>query len=103
MNVLQQIKAKANVRSFRSYLHRALSNIIHYQAVKTRTKMFANDKLQVFYNILNETDGNLHSTYEQSLESVTLYDWIEDSKRHQDDFSYSKLKSTPFCVRYGES
>ncbi|WP_374148402.1 hypothetical protein [Priestia megaterium] len=51
--VLSEMKNKAGIRNFKAYLHKALTNVVHHMNLKRGTKVFKNDNLSSFYEILN--------------------------------------------------
>ncbi|MED3945340.1 hypothetical protein [Priestia aryabhattai] len=51
--VLSEMKNKAGIRNFKAYLHKALTNVVNHMSLKRGTKVFKNDNLSNFYEILN--------------------------------------------------
>ncbi|WP_423478941.1 hypothetical protein [Priestia megaterium] len=49
---LSEIKNKAGIRNFKAYLHKTLTNVVNHMNLKRGTKVFKNDKLSSFYDIL---------------------------------------------------
>ncbi|MBQ4867466.1 hypothetical protein IHQ11_13255 [Priestia megaterium] len=49
---LSEMKNKAGIRNFGAYLHKALTNVVNHMNLKRGTKVFKNDKLSNFYDIL---------------------------------------------------
>jgi len=50
--VLSEMKNKAGIRNFKAYLHKALTNVVNHMNLKCGTKVFKNDKLSSFYEVL---------------------------------------------------
>ncbi|MFD9363029.1 hypothetical protein ACFWAE_14405 [Priestia megaterium] len=50
--VLNEIKSKANIKNFKAYLYSALRNVVHHKSLKNCTKVFKNQKLNDFHEIL---------------------------------------------------
>ncbi|MFT7830062.1 hypothetical protein [Priestia megaterium] len=50
---LSEIKNKQGIRNFKAYLHKALTNVVNHMNLKRGTKVFKNDNLSNFYEILN--------------------------------------------------
>ncbi|PAK47609.1 hypothetical protein CHH47_19375 [Priestia megaterium] len=50
--VLSEMKNKAGIRNFKAYLHKALTNVVNHMNLKRGTKVFKNNKLSSFYEIL---------------------------------------------------
>ncbi|WP_427075715.1 hypothetical protein [Priestia megaterium] len=51
--VLSEMKNKAGIRNFKAYLHKTLTNVVNHMNLKRGTKVFKNDNLSSFYEILN--------------------------------------------------
>ncbi|MGG2061667.1 hypothetical protein [Priestia megaterium] len=51
--VINDIKSKVNIKNFKAYLYSALRNVVHHKSLKNGTKIFKNDNLSSFYEILN--------------------------------------------------
>lgn len=49
---LSEIKNKQGIRNFKAYLHKALTNVVNHMNLKRGTKVFKNDNLSNFYEIL---------------------------------------------------
>lgn len=51
--VLSEMKNKQGIRNFKAYLHKTLINVVNHINLKRGTKVFKNDNLSNFYEILN--------------------------------------------------
>lgn len=51
--VLSEMKNKAGIHNLKAYLHKALTNVVNHMNLQRGTKVFKNDKLSSFYEILN--------------------------------------------------
>ncbi|MFA1512867.1 hypothetical protein ACDN41_26915 [Priestia aryabhattai] len=51
--VLSEMKNKQCISNFKAYLHKALTNVVNHMNLKRGTKIFKNDNLSNFYEILN--------------------------------------------------
>ncbi|WKG30195.1 hypothetical protein [Priestia aryabhattai] len=50
--VLLEMKNKQGIRNFKAYLHKALTNVVNHMNLRRGTKVFKNDNLSNFYEIL---------------------------------------------------
>ncbi|MFB4324449.1 hypothetical protein RB298_19100 [Priestia sp. BR_2] len=50
--VINDIKSKANIKNFKAYLYSSLRNVVHHKSLKNCTKVFKNQKLNDFHEIL---------------------------------------------------
>ncbi|KRF52719.1 hypothetical protein ASG98_19630 [Bacillus sp. Soil531] len=50
--VLVEIKSKTDIRDFGAYLYSCLRKVVHHKKLRNGTKVFKNDKLSSFYDIL---------------------------------------------------
>lgn len=50
--VLSEMKNKQGIRNFKAYLHKALTNVVNHMNLRRGTKVFKNDNLSNFYEIL---------------------------------------------------
>ncbi|MED4267327.1 hypothetical protein [Priestia megaterium] len=50
--VIADVKSKANIKNFKAYLYSALRNVIHHKSLKNGSKIFKNQQLSNFFEIL---------------------------------------------------
>lgn len=77
MKVINEIKNKRGISDFKSYIDTALNNVLHRVQLKNGTKVFANERMQIFYNFMND-DLQEPCSIQHKNGGTALYDWIND-------------------------
>lgn len=77
IKVINEIKNKRGISDLKSYIDTALNNVLHRVQLKNGTKVFANERIQMFYNFMND-DLQEPCSIQHKNSGTALYDWINN-------------------------
>ena len=77
MKEIKKNKNKRGISDLKSYIDTALNNVLHRVQLKNGTKVFANERIQMFYNFMND-DLQEPCSIQHKNSGTALYDWINN-------------------------
>ncbi|HFK1735250.1 TPA: hypothetical protein ACGXP5_004865 [Bacillus pacificus] len=77
MKVINEIKNKRGISDLKSYIDTALNNVLHRVQVKNGTKVFVSERMQMFYNFMND-DLQEPCSIQHKNGGTALYDWVNN-------------------------